>query len=256
MKLTNGLMDPVDGERVVIYMPDGQVKEDYTDSQGEIKIDGAPPGGVFIEFPAFFQVYLIGDDNPANNGGEVADILPESVRYSDDSIQGTEAGEAEDEPLTSFSESEEPGDEGDSSVEDEREEIYWDPDMALPSQEPVSGMPYAVGDLADPPVDHPQIYSVAGKQRVTGSNYHFALFQDLSILLVDDSGEIVLSSVHFKIEDQANKSVLEGTTTNGIIRSRLVPIAQYQLSIGHQVFEVSSTFDASRPTVIYLETPT
>jgi hypothetical protein len=236
---TNGPDIPMEGEKYILHLPDGTTREGEFDGDGKLREDKIPPGRVFVEIPAFFDIVEVSEKG---RPGEEAVAQPTETstdveeQTTEDSIHEVESDDETDDDAAD--------DYDDDTGEDTTDDVLEDPDedgedMGLDDVDETYGN--AVFE-----VDRVEYYEVAGRHCVSGQDYHLALMHDISAILVDSEGVPVREEVEYKIKDEDGEFVCQGVTSaDGVIERRQVAVGDYEVIIKGESYWIASVPDVS-----------
>jgi len=254
--LTNGLEEPIPDEPFILYLPDGNTKEGQTDEDGRVREDKIPPGKVYVEFPAFFELHNVTDGQYEL----LENIIPPEIietGETDDNLNKTEQNSSRDE--THINDSHDVLDEEEiDDFEFDNEafggliDIEEDPDY---DGEDVEDEDYETSFLEFLPENElMEEYPVASRHCVTGEEFHLAVIHYLAVRIVDGSGRPIGQQVKYQIKDKHGRVIFEGSCDKqGRIEHGGVGMDVYELIVKGKSVRISSFPDISEKEIVVFE---
>lgn len=238
--LTNGLNKPLADEPYILYLPDDQEIKGKTDAEGLIKLDDIPPGKVYVEFEQLFEVTPVVENELPSSNMESATTVEVQTKasttpHTETSILSEASEESDEADIYDNSDKadefdEDQVDDTDATSDEEETEI-----VLKENEETFSG---------EIPIDIP-LY-------LTGSHCHFAIFQCVSAVLVDELDK-PLAELDYSIIDSEGATVAHGKTNdNGTIIKDMLPSEMYTIETRLGKFDIASTSSVYDPEIITL----
>lgn len=246
VKLTNGLEEPIADEPYTLYLPDGTEVEGKTDESGMLRIEDVPPGEVYVSFPAYFNLYEVRDGEytlsspnvgPDKYAVDEKDKNESNKDKSSDEVDDNEDDDSEDEFDYEYEDDEE--EEDDEEKDNEEDEIEDESDDLFGMHDIYDDDDKIDGSYSQEPEDeYVEEFETAVLHSVTGDNYHLAVINYISVLLVDEFNKPINESINYRIKNLAGQVIHEGISdSNGRILYHGVAMGDFEL-----VFEDGSVW--------------
>ena len=264
IKLTNGLDEPMAGEKCVLYPAAGEPLEHTLDDQGLLREEYLRPGKVVVEFPDLMETCRIEDGVQAE--GPSRDNRGDRGKYetgpSDVTDMGSYSLDADDEDDDDLPDEldDDDQDDDDQDDDDQDDDVTLEPDIGGSYETTVSaasGRDWLDMTVTATPVDlqndRERAYATATHEVHTGQSYHFAVLMCVAVEVHSTRLADETETLGFRLEAPSGEQLREDEVEDWFIFHDDVGMGDFQLTIAGETVPVPSVARASDAIVLSLD---